>query len=114
VKADRKVLAAAVKNLIDNAIKFNQGKDKLVILSTQSRDGYALISVGDNGPGIPGEELENIFHRFYQVEASFTGQVEGWGLGLALVKKIAEVHGGRVFAKSQLQKGSAFTIAIPN
>ena len=114
VKADRKVLAAAVKNLIDNAIKFNQGKDKLVILSTQSRDGYALLSVGDNGPGIPGEELENIFHRFYQVEASFTGQVEGWGLGLALVKKIAEVHGGRVFAKSQLQKGSAFTIAIPN
>jgi len=114
VKADRKVLAAAVKALIDNAIKFNQAKDKLVILSTQSRDGYALISVGDNGPGIPGEELENIFHRFYQVEASFTGQVEGWGLGLALVKKIAEVHGGRVFAKSQLQKGSAFTIAIPN
>ncbi len=113
VKADRKVLAAAVKALIDNAVKFNQGKDKLVILSTQSRDGYSLISVGDNGPGIPGEELENIFHKFYQVEASFTGQVEGWGLGLALVKKIAEVHGGRVFAKSQLQKGSAFTIAIP-
>lgn len=113
IKADRKVLAAAVKAMIDNAVKFNQGKDKLVILSTQARDGYSLISVGDNGPGIPGEELENIFHRFYQVEASFTGQVEGWGLGLALVKKIAEVHGGRVFAKSQLQKGSAFTIAIP-
>ncbi|MDD5209713.1 MAG: GAF domain-containing protein [Elusimicrobiales bacterium] len=114
VKADRKIIAAAVKALIDNAVKFNQGKDKLVILSSQSRDGYALLSVGDNGPGIPGEELENIFHRFYQVEASFTGQVEGWGLGLALVKKIAEVHGGRVFAKSQLQKGSAFTLAIPN
>jgi signal transduction histidine kinase len=113
VKADRKVFAAAVKSLIDNAVKFNKGKDKLVILSTQSRDGYALVSVGDNGPGIPGEELENIFHRFYQVEASFTGQVEGWGLGLALVKKIAEVHGGRVFARSQLQKGSAFTIALP-
>jgi len=114
VRADRKVIAAAVRSLIDNAVKFNRGKDKLVILSAQSRDGYALISVGDNGPGIPGEELENIFHRFYQVEASFTGQVEGWGLGLALVKKIAEVHGGRVFAKSQLQKGSAFTLAIPD
>ncbi len=113
VKADRKVLAAAIKSLIDNAVKFNPGKDKLVILSSQSRDGCSLISVGDNGPGIPGEELENIFHRFYQVEASFTGQVEGWGLGLALVKKISEVHGGRVFAKSQLQKGSAFTLAIP-
>ena len=114
VKADRKVLAAAIKSLINNAIKFNQGKDKLVILSAQSRDGYALLSVGDNGPGIPGEELENIFQKFYQVEASFTGQVEGWGLGLALVKKIAEVHCGRVFARSQLQKGSAFTVALPN
>ena len=114
VLADRKVLAAAVKSLIDNAFKFNKAKDRLVILSAQSRDGYSLISVGDNGPGIPGEELENIFHKFYQVEASFTGQVEGWGLGLALVKKIAEVHGGKVFARSQLQKGSAFTLAIPN
>ncbi|MDO8805696.1 MAG: GAF domain-containing sensor histidine kinase [Elusimicrobiota bacterium] len=114
IKADRKILAAAVKSLINNAVKFNPGKDKLVILSAQSRDNHALISVGDNGPGIPGEELENIFHRFYQVEASFTGQVEGWGLGLALVKKIAEVHGGKIFTRSQLQKGSAFTLAIPN
>ena len=113
VKADRKLLASAVRELMDNAVKFNQAKDKLVILSALSRDGRALISVGDNGPGIPGEELENIFQKFYQVEASFTGQVEGWGLGLALVKKIAEAHDGKVFAKSQLQKGSAFTIALP-
>ena len=113
VKADRKLLATAVRGLIDNAVKFNPGKEKLVILSAQARDGHALISIGDNGPGIPGEELENIFHKFYQVEASFTGQVEGWGLGLALVKKVAELHGGRVFAKSQLQKGSAFTLTLP-
>ncbi|HBB68016.1 MAG TPA: hypothetical protein DCZ93_12135, partial [Elusimicrobia bacterium] len=93
--------------------KFNQGKDKLVILSAQARDGHALLSVGDNGPGIPGEEIGNIFNKFYQVEASFTGQVEGWGLGLALVKKAAELHGGSVYAKSQLQKGSAFTIVLP-
>jgi len=114
VKADRKIIAAGIKSLIDNAIKFNPGKDKLVILSAQSRNGYSLLSVGDNGPGIPGEELETVFHKFYQVEASFTGQVEGWGLGLALVKKIAEVHCGRAFARSQLQKGSAFTIALPS
>ncbi len=114
VKADRKLLAGALRALIDNAVKFNPGRDKLVILSAQARDNHALLSVGDNGPGIPGEELDNIFQKFYQVEAAFTGQVEGWGLGLALVKKIAEVHGGKVFAKSQLQKGSAFTIAIPS
>jgi two-component system sensor histidine kinase VicK len=113
VKADRKLLASALRGLIDNAVKFNPAPEKLVILSALSKDGHAFLSVGDNGPGIPGEEMENIFHKFYQVEAAFTGQVEGWGLGLALVKKIAEVHGGNVFAKSQLQKGSAFTIALP-
>ncbi len=114
ITADRKVLAMAMRSLIDNAVKFNPGPEKLVLLSAQARDNNTLISVGDNGPGIPGEELDNVFNKFYQVEASFTGQVEGWGLGLALVKKIAEAHGGRVFAKSQLQKGSAFTITLPN
>lgn len=113
IKADRKLLATAIKAMVDNAVKFNPAKDKLVILSAQARDGFALISVGDNGPGIPGEELENVFQKFYQVEAAFTGQVEGWGLGLALVKKIVEAHNGKVFARSQLQKGSAFTMALP-
>jgi signal transduction histidine kinase len=113
INADKSLVRNALKDLIDNAVKFNQGKDKLVILSAQAKDGHALLSVGDNGPGIPGEELSNIFNKFYQVEASFTGQVEGWGLGLALVKKVAEVHRGSVYAKSQLQKGSAFTLVLP-
>jgi len=113
IRADKFLLQNALKALVDNAVKFNQGKDKLVILSAQAKDGHALLSVGDNGPGIPGEEIGNIFNKFYQVEASFTGQVEGWGLGLALVKKSAELHGGSVYAKSQLQKGSAFTIVLP-
>ncbi len=113
LKADRKLLAAAVKALVDNAIRFNTGENRLVILSAQLSENNVFISVGDNGPGIPGEELENVFQRFYQVEDSFTGQVAGWGLGLALVKKVAELHGGRAFAKSQLQKGSAFTLVLP-
>lgn len=113
ISADKALILSALKDLVDNAVKFNPGKDKLVILSAQVRAGHALLSVGDNGPGIPGEEISNIFNKFYQVEASFTGQVEGWGLGLSLVKKVAQVHGGRVYAKSQLQKGSAFTIVLP-
>jgi len=113
LKADRKLMATAIRALVDNAVRFNPGEAKLVILSTQARDNNVFISVGDNGPGIPGEELENIFQKFYQVEDSFTGQIAGWGLGLALVRKVAELHGGRVFAKSQLQKGSAFTLVLP-
>ncbi len=113
LKADKTLVKNALKSLLDNAVKFNPAKNKLIILSAQVKDGRVLLSVGDNGPGIPGEELTNVFNKFYQVEASFTGQVEGWGLGLALVKKVAEVHNGQVYAKSQLQKGSAFTIALP-
>jgi signal transduction histidine kinase len=112
-KSDRNLLKTALKCLIDNAVKFNPAREKLVIISAQTRDGSAILSVGDNGPGIPGEELENIFNKFYQVEASFTGQIEGWGLGLSLVKKAADLHHGRTFVKSQLQKGSAFTILLP-
>lgn len=113
LRADRKLLAAALNALIDNAIKFNPAREKLVVITAQARENVVLISVGDNGPGVPGEELENIFQKFYQVEDSFTGQIEGWGLGLALVRKVAELHGGRAIAKSQLQKGSAFTIILP-
>jgi len=113
LKADRKLLATAIRALVDNAIRFNTCECKLVILSAQPREGGVMISVGDNGPGIPGEELENIFQKFFQVEDSFTGQIEGWGLGLALVKKVTELHGGRAMAKSQLQKGSAFTLVLP-
>ena len=113
LNSDRNLISAALKCLIDNAVKFNPSSEKLVIVSAQNRGNNVLLSVGDNGPGIPGEELENIFNKFYQVEASFTGQIEGWGLGLALVKKAADLHNGRVFAKSQLQRGSAFTILLP-
>ncbi|MBU2575112.1 MAG: GAF domain-containing sensor histidine kinase [Elusimicrobia bacterium] len=113
LKADKNLVRNALKCLLDNAVKFNPAKDKLIIVSAQEKDGCALLSVGDNGPGIPGEELSNIFNKFYQVEASFTGQVEGWGLGLALVRKVADVHHGQVSVKSQLQKGSAFTLVLP-
>jgi len=113
VRGDRGLLKSALKNLVENAVKFNPAKEKLVVISAAVRDGKVLLSVGDNGPGIPGEEHASIFNKFYQVEASFTGQVEGWGIGLALVRKVAEVHGGRALVKSQLQKGSAFTIVLP-
>ncbi|OGR98478.1 MAG: hypothetical protein A2016_11610 [Elusimicrobia bacterium GWF2_62_30] len=113
LKADRKLISAAIRSLVNNAIRFNPAKEKLVVLSVQARDNAIMLSVGDNGPGIPGEELDNIFQKFYQVEDSFTGQIEGWGLGLALVKKVAELHGGKATARSQLQKGSAFTMILP-
>ena len=111
--ADKTLVKIALKDILDNAIKFNPSKEKLAILSAQKKDGHIMLSVGDNGPGIPPEELDNVFNKFYQVEASFTGQIEGWGLGLALAKKVTAIHNGKMFIKSQLQKGSAFTLVLP-
>ncbi len=113
LKADRKFIKTALKHIVENAVKFNTAREKLVILSSQSKDSNIMLSVGDNGPGIPPEELENVFNKFYQVEASFTGQIEGWGIGLSFAKRVADIHNGKIFVKSQLEKGSAFTLRLP-
>jgi signal transduction histidine kinase len=66
-----------------------------------------------NGRGIPAEEFEKIFQKFYQIEESFTGQVEGAGLGLALVKRLVEAHGGSIHIESKIGEGSIFSVTIP-
>lgn len=110
--ADKALLKKALKQLADNGLKFNKNAEKTIILSGLIKEGRKMLTVGDNGVGIPGEEISKIFSKFYQVESFFTGQVEGWGLGLAMAKKIAQLHGGKIVVKSQLDKGSAFTIIL--
>ena len=108
LRADAELFKGLLAALISNAVKFN-GKNQRSVKITAERDGCAvLLSVSDDGPGIPPEEHTKIFNKFYQVEASFTGQVEGWGLGLAYVKKVMEAHGGSVRLRSG-ENGSTFT-----
>ncbi|OGR83340.1 MAG: hypothetical protein A2901_08665 [Elusimicrobia bacterium RIFCSPLOWO2_01_FULL_54_10] len=102
-----------MKGLIENGVKFNRNEAKEVVVSGRHEASRIFLSVKDNGPGIPGEELDKIFQKFYQVEESFTGQVEGAGLGLALVKRMVEMHGGAVKVISALGKGSTFTVDFP-
>ncbi len=113
VQGHRSYLRVAVKNLVENAVKFNAKPSKKVRLRLARQDGHALLSVQDDGPGIPPEDQERIFSRFYQVEPVFTGQVEGWGLGLALAQKVARWHGGRLDLSSKLGSGTTVTLAIP-
>lgn len=113
IYADKTLVKKAIKQLVDNGIKFNKNAEKMIILSGMLKNDKKMLTVGDNGVGIPGEEIGKIFAKFYQIESFFTGQVEGWGLGLAMVNKIAQIHGGQVAVKSQLDKGSAFTIIFP-
>jgi PAS domain S-box-containing protein len=101
-------------NLIDNAIKFNNKKEKVVRIIGRKIPGEMIeFSIVDNGPGIPREEQDKIFQLFYQIEESFTGQTEGVGLGLPLVKRIVEGHGGMIRVESDLQNGSRFIFTLP-
>ncbi len=113
VLGNRNFLRVAVKNLVENAVKFNTHSMKKVLLRLSREDGFVLLSVQDNGPGIPPEEQERIFSRFYQVEPSFTGQTEGWGLGLPLAQRVARWHGGRLSLNSRLGAGTTVTLALP-
>ena len=98
--------------LVRNAIKFGGGKPVLVRVELRCRGERRLVSIADDGPGIPPEQLERIFERFYQVETDFTGQVHGVGLGLALVKTAVEAMGDRIQVQSQLGHGTRFEILL--
>ncbi|MCA9987813.1 MAG: hypothetical protein KDE59_26070, partial [Anaerolineales bacterium] len=71
------------------------------------------LSIRDTGVGIPQDKLEQIFDRFYQVENPLVRKYEGMGLGLSLVKELTEIHQGRVWARSEVDQGSEFFIALP-
>jgi len=110
---DSRMLREAVANLLENAVKFNRGERKEVGVSVARVDEGWRIAVRDNGPGVPSEEHPKLFRKFYQIDDDFTGQVPGFGLGLAFVKSIAEAHGGRAGLTSTPGKGSEFFIVLP-
>jgi signal transduction histidine kinase len=93
ISADRDLLSDAISNLVDNAIK--HGRDGgIVIVSVEQKDGGAVLSIADDGPGIPPDEVEHVFKRFYRLERSRSRP--GNGLGLSLVAAVVRLHGARV------------------
>lgn len=116
VNGDQAALRSAVENLISNALKYG-GADRWVGVRAElggtKRQREVLITVEDHGSGIPGEELPHIFSAFYRGQNALSGQIQGNGLGLALVKQIVSAHGGRVTVSTRPGAGSAFTIHLP-
>ena len=112
VYADRDHISQVIRNLLDNAIKFTPERGVIAIKS-RTEDGKAYISVADTGRGIPQEDLEHIWGRFYKVEKAHTPGSEGTGLGLSIVKKIIEQHNCTITAESELGKGTVFTFTLP-
>jgi signal transduction histidine kinase len=110
--ADPNAIRTAFFNLLDNSVKYSGGSKELTVKVSRG-DGFVDISVADRGPGIPVEEQQKIFEKFYRGSNPAAARVRGSGIGLSITKRIAEMHGGEVTVESQPGEGSVFKLRIP-
>lgn len=110
--ADAHKLYQVFLNLLDNAIKHSEPGTHVQV-SIKDIGEYIQVQVQDTGPGIPAEDLPQLFERFYRVDKDRSRISGGSGLGLAIVKEIVELHGGKVTVQSKLGEGSTFTVMLP-
>jgi signal transduction histidine kinase/DNA-binding NarL/FixJ family response regulator/anti-sigma regulatory factor (Ser/Thr protein kinase) len=111
VAVDRELWEKIVLNLLSNAVKFTRTGRIVVRLAAEGPD--AVLTVRDTGVGIPAEELPLLFDRFHRVTGAWSRSHEGTGIGLALVRELADLHGGSVGVRSEVGEGSVFTVRIP-
>ncbi len=122
IYADERKIQQVLLNLLSNAIKFTPNGGKISVSvhynpwNGQGAKGHDRleIAVQDNGIGIQPSDLKTIFESFRQVDSSYTREYQGTGLGLALVRQLVELHGGKIWAESEVGKGATFTFSIPN
>lgn len=112
VSTDRDSLNILLVNLLENAWKYT-GDDKRILVETKRSGDRVVFAVEDNGIGIARAERAKIFGRFYQIDQRLARSAEGCGLGLSIVKQIADAHGGEISVESEPGKGSRFTAGIP-
>ena len=114
ILGDADELRAVISNLIDNAIKYSDGKVDVSVEVATADDKRVTVRVTDRGVGVPRDELKRIFKRFYRVPRRVATRVKGAGLGLFIVRSIVGKHGGKTFAESEGEgMGSVFTIELP-
>ncbi|MBI4405293.1 MAG: CHASE2 domain-containing protein [Deltaproteobacteria bacterium] len=111
-KYDVRLIRRVLANLVENAIKYSPSNSRINIVSKESGD-WIQVSVADQGVGIALEEQEKVFSKFYRCSDASASSVKGTGLGLYLVKYFVELHRGFVELKSELGKGSIFTVSLP-
>ncbi|MBR5151374.1 MAG: HAMP domain-containing histidine kinase [Elusimicrobiaceae bacterium] len=111
--ANEQMLRLAIQELLENAIKFNNKMEKIIKVQVANHGDSISISVRDYGVGIRPQDVSQIFEPFYQVDDYFTGQVNGWGLGLPMVQRILQLHNGSINVVSDRGLGSIFTLSFP-
>jgi signal transduction histidine kinase len=112
VEGDERRIRQVIFNLLSNAVKFTPEGGRVGI-STAQTDGEVRVSVRDTGPGIAPEDQERIFEEFQQADLGTPDRPEGTGLGLALSKRLVELHGGRIWVESEVGQGSTFVFTLP-
>lgn len=113
IMGDSAHLTNALCNLIDNAIKYSKEKPEIVV-QTYNQDQNMIIEISDNGIGIDKRYHDKVFEKFFRVPTGDMHDVKGFGLGLAYIKKIIELHGGTIELESELNKGTTFIITLPH
>jgi signal transduction histidine kinase len=112
VRADPLRLQQVLWNLLVNAIKFTARFGRIIVRVEREPE-RCLVSVEDDGAGIPESELPHVFERFRQVDGSATRRHPGMGIGLSLARSLVELHGGAIWAQSRVGQGSRFTFSLP-
>jgi len=112
VQADERKMKQVVLNLLSNAVKFTPDGGRIGVRATLDTD-HVAVAVQDSGIGIAPEDHDAVFEEFKQVGRDYTKKAEGTGLGLALTRRIVELHGGRIWVESAPGKGSTFTFTLP-
>jgi PAS domain S-box-containing protein len=112
VNIDTKRIRQVLDNLLDNAVKYAPQETE-VLLSARRAGQELIISVADQGSGIPADELTKVFDRMYRIEQRLTPGVAGIGLGLFICRWLVQAHGGRIWAESEIGKGSIFHFTLP-
>jgi two-component system cell cycle sensor histidine kinase PleC len=111
--ADERAFKQILINLVSNAVKFTPGGGRISVVASRTNSGDFQLMVEDNGPGIPPEKLDTCFTPFSQVDNRYDRQAGGTGLGLALVRGLAELHGGRAWLESEYGKGARAYVVLP-
>ena len=113
VLADARALQHVIQNLLDNAVKYGTGTSNWIGLTASRAGDFLEICVADCGPGIPPDEQALVFEPFFRGRRALADQVQGTGLGLNLVRKIVEAHGGSIRVRNHSPRGSEFVVRVP-
>ena len=112
VKADTDIIYQVIYNLFDNAVKFTN-ENGYIKIGIKDKEDKVEVSIKNSGTGIKSDELSKIFERFYKVDKSRSLDAKGAGLGLYIVKMMVEMHGGKIFARSESDHEAEFVFTLP-